>query len=205
MDNNEIINEKLMRELKNRLDMSMYNYLKYDTDFEFYGSKKDESYNFYNKSNLRYEEKSIRLDLKFKVCYEQPYDIYCRDRNKIDTSRYTEDELNIIDDEIEKASYNKSDINYVIISGLYINPKGTGIGTKLMKIFIDELKEIDKLEYIFLHPRDERAEIFWSRLGFVNCYVFNKSIKDIDFGIMALDLRNYPSNNFKKDNNNFII
>lgn len=184
--------------------MGMYNYLKYDAEFKFIGDKKQGAYRFYNK-NKGHKLNSTSFECIFSIHYEALADIYLRNIRKIDRKLYTDEEIDKIEMAFEEKGAKESDINYATIEGLYINPRGTGIGTELMGNFIEELRKINKIEYVFLTPKNDDARRFWSKLGFVNVYVWKKSIQLMSTSIMALDLKNYPECKIPKRDDMYVL
>ena len=80
----------------------------------------------------------------------------------------------------------------MVIDGLYITPTGTGMGTRLMKTFITRLKEIEKLEKVYLSPRLGAID-FWNKIGFNKSKCYNNPQNMITHS-MELDLKNNELN-----------
>lgn len=55
---------------------------------------------------------------------------------------------------------------YIIITGLFIEPQNTGLGSRIMLVFISLAKTNLNIEKIYLNPKSLRAENFWYKLGF---------------------------------------
>lgn len=81
------------------------------------------------------------------------------------------------------------------IDWLGVNPQGQGVGSELMKVFIEEVKKIKKIKAIFLYPQGDKARIFWSKVGFIDYKEYDKRINVIGVNIMQLDLKSYICNN----------
>lgn len=156
LDAIDMENEILMRNLRNKLDMNLFNLLKFDPKYYFYGNKENQGYNFYIKNR---NQSLYRIEFTFKVWYEDELDILSR----YEKENYTE---NISNEELDDILKRIKDIKYVTIYGLYITPKNTGMGTRVINCFLDELKKIGKIDEIYLHPDGLEAENFWSKLGF---------------------------------------
>lgn len=178
LDRIEVENENLMRNLRNKLDMKLFNLFKFDPEYYFYGDKDNDGYNFYIENK---HQSSYQIEFTFKVCYEDLVDILNRYAKKNDISNMSDYELDYILDGIR-------DINHVSIYGLYIKPKNTGMGTKVVMCFLDELKKTGKIERVYLHPDGSDAERFWSRLGFTQYTKYEETI-DLSGDKMFLDLK----------------
>lgn len=156
LDAIDMENEILMRNLRKKLDMNLFNLLKFDPKYYFYGNKENQGYNFYIKNR---NQSLYRIEFTFKVWYEDELDILSR----YEKENYIE---NISDEELDDILKRIKDIKYVTIYGLYITPKNTGMGTRVINCFLDELKKIGKIDEVYLHPDGLEAENFWSKLGF---------------------------------------
>jgi hypothetical protein len=172
-DNIIIKNEKLIVDLRNKLDMDLFNIIKYDPEFKFYGSEnKKEKYKFYisNRNNKKKKE-SIYTNVTFNfwLKYEEWGDVYRNYKDKFNSEHITDEEIDII----VKAN---QDIKYAYIDGLYVTPKNTGVGSKIIKCFIKRIEEIGEIKAIFLTPKSSQAEKFWHNHGFCDL----KTCKDID-------------------------
>ncbi|WP_061309021.1 GNAT family N-acetyltransferase [Clostridium botulinum] len=169
LDRIEVENENLMRNLRNELDIklfNLFNLFKFDPEYYFYGDKDNSGYNFYIKNK---HQSSYQVEFTFKVCYEDQVDILNRYAKKNDIVNMSDYELDNIIDSIR-------DINHVIIYGLYISPKNTGMGTKVVNCFLDRVKKIGKIERIYLNPADSDAERFWNKLGFIQYRSYKETV-----------------------------
>lgn len=160
----EIENTKLMRELRNDLDMSFYNNIGFNPQFYFHDYIGKNTYNFYMKNKINTDKSIYSVELLFSIHYEDELDILYRYEKENDIENITEEKLDNI---LKKIS----DIKYVVIDGLYIKPTGTGMGTKLMNTFITRLRKIEKLEKVYLSPKLGAID-FWNKIGFneSKCY-----------------------------------
>lgn len=147
-------------EFRNKLDMELFNLLGYDLEHIFCGNKKDDGYTFHNKIKEGKDKGVYNIDFTFKILYEDTQDILSRYKKDNDIENMSDAELDI---ELNKIK----DIKYCVIYGLYITPKNTGMGSKLINCFIENLKKIDKIQKVLLTPNGPDAERFWARLGFV--------------------------------------
>ncbi|MBU3103670.1 hypothetical protein [Clostridium gasigenes] len=181
VDSIELENERSMRNLRNKLDMDLFNLVGFDPEHCFYGNKNNGGYNFYNKRKIEKDDSVYNIDFNFKVLYEDDLDILYRYEKENDIE-------NISDKELGSILKNIKDIKYVVIYGLYITPKNTGMGNKFINCFIDNLKNVGKIEKVFLSPKGEDAERFWGSVGFVKdkyCEIsidgtFDTMFKDIN-------------------------
>lgn len=154
-------NEKLMIKLRNNLDVEFFKILGFDPEFKFNKSKVKEDFKFDIMVRSQKEKSKYRVEFKFSVIYEHYKETLRRYKK---TNGITVIPNNKIDNIIERFS----DIKYVKIDALYITPKNTGLGTKLMNSFLKEISKIEKLDMIYLHPQDENARRFWEKIGFSN-------------------------------------
>lgn len=186
MEFKNIKNDKLMRNLRNKLDMKIFDLIKFDPEFCFYksdnGRYDDEiKYNFYNKCKLRSEKSIYSIDFGFSITGEDEVDILSKYERNNNISELT-------DKEIKEVIKNINDIRYVIINSLYIRPKHTGLGTMIIKMFIDEIKKIESLEKVYLSPKDDDAKRFWSKCGFIEETSLERPSNMYDYN-MSLSLR----------------
>lgn len=182
---NELENRRLMLQFKNNIDMKMYGFLKYDLELTM--REHEEVFSFYNKSKDKCH--SQQIDLQFNVYYEDYVDVYNRKIKQIDENSLTEEEFYKIAEEISNNAKKESDLNYVVIDCLKINPRYNGIGSKLMEVFIEEVNKIKKIQYIFLGAKNDEARRFWEKFGFEEYTHCNKNIKLCLYNAMVLDLK----------------
>lgn len=178
LDTIEMENEIIMRNLRNKLDMNLFNLLKFDPEYHFYGDKDNKGYNFSIKNR---KQSSYRIEFTFKVWYEDELDILRRYEKENDIE-------NISDEDLDDILKRINDIKYVTIYGLYITPKNTGMGTRVVNCFLDELKKIGKIEEVYLHLGGLEAENFWSKLGFSKYKDYKKWIH-LSGDLMVLKLK----------------
>lgn len=154
----QLENNKLMEDLKDRLNNCIGNLVGFNPEYSF-DVNKEKGYSFYMKNNFKEGESEYNVSLRFKVYYEDDFSILNRCENKI--SYLSDDERNNI---IRK----NKDIKYIIIDWLGVSPKNTGMGTRIANCLLNNLKKVGKVEKVYLHPQDFSAKRFWFKVGFLN-------------------------------------
>lgn len=177
MNRKDIGNDKLMRNIRNKLDMKIFDLVSYDPEFRFFKYDNEIKYNFYNYCKANREKSVYGVDFGFSITGEDEVDILRR----YEKNNNTED---MTDDEVDEIIKNINDIKYVIINGLYIRPRYTGLGTKIVNMFIEELKKIEKLKSIYLIPKDTDAKRFWMKMGFREDMDFARPDNMIDYSMV---------------------
>ena len=102
-------------------------------------------------------------------------------------------EMQMNDRDLDILLYNRAELLWVKIEGLYTHPKGIGLGGFVVKELIKFLRDIESIKAITLMPDGEEAKRFWLHMGFT--YVDRKKWKDkcrlVDFDLndtMAYEL-----------------
>lgn len=176
----EIENTKLMRELRNDLDMSFYKNIGFNPEFYFHDHAGKNTYSFYMKNKINTDKSIYSIELSFSIHYEDKLDILYRYEKENDIENITEEKLDNI---LKKIS----DIKYLVIDWLDVNPTGIGMGTKLMNTFITRLRKIEKLEKVYLSPKLGAVD-FWNKIGFDKSKYYRHP-KNMIMYSMELDLK----------------
>ncbi|EOU1929643.1 hypothetical protein DMN34_11900, partial [Clostridium perfringens] len=124
------------------------------------------------------KELGFRINLNFKILYENRIKLLGRYSRENSIDYMTDKELSEKLKEIQKLKYTR-------IEALYITPTGTGVGSEVVKILINRLKEIKDLKYILLYPASKDAERFWRKQGFTKTE--NKLYDGMGIGELVLE------------------
>lgn len=136
------------------------------------GTKKKGYYTLYfNPDNNNDSEKAVELTCTFHM--PEFYRLI------------QDDEMQMDDKDLDILLYNRAELLWVKIEGLYTYPKGIGLGGFVVKELIKFLRGIQSIKDITLMPDGEEAKGFWLHMGFT--YVDRKKWIDnnklIHFGL----------------------
>ena len=145
----------LMENLKNNLERKLSELLGFTPQCNFNYNKASDSYIFL----LKGENEIYSFEFNFRILYESKEDVLRRYKINNQIVSKSKDDLTYIISEIK-------DIKYAIITFLFIKPQNTGIGKMIVDIFFEEIKIINKIENVYLNPKNTNAERFWDRIGF---------------------------------------
>jgi len=74
----------------------------------------------------------------------------------------------LTEDECITLANERRDIEYICIHSFNVNPIRKGLGTRLMNLFFNRVRELAKMKRIYLTPADKDSERFWNKFGFVD-------------------------------------
>lgn len=154
---NKYRDEKRIRDICEKLNKIVSRIAHIDPNFTYWGCKEDGYFNISNKN--KYSD-TVGLDLSLRLFY--PYK---------DSFLFDKEAEELEDEEFDKyveCKYNQSKLLYTQILWFSVEPKGKGIGTKIINELIETLKYIDSIEFIVLHPKDSKAKNFWSKNKFTD-------------------------------------
>lgn len=72
----------------------------------------------------------------------------------------------LTDLELESKANKLKDMTYITIDYVGVNPTGQGIGTQLVKTFLNRIDEFDKFKRIYLIASGSKTRNFWKKFGF---------------------------------------
>ncbi|MDU1538284.1 MAG: hypothetical protein E6902_01580 [Paeniclostridium sordellii] len=153
---NKYRDEKRIRDICEKLNKIVNKITNINPDFIYWGAKEDGYYSIGNKN--KHGDSGI-LDLSFRLHYPDKNSfLYDKEAEGLDDEEF---------DRYVECRYNQSKLLYAEILWFSIEPKGNGIGTKIINELIEILKYIDSIEFIVLHPKDDDAKNFWMKNKFI--------------------------------------
>ncbi|NGU52441.1 GNAT family N-acetyltransferase [Clostridium perfringens] len=174
---NKLLEEyKIILDFINNVEKDIYE--KFNGTIEFQLVLNELGYDAYINYTDTLKELGFRINLNFKILYENRIKLLGRYSRENSIDYMTDKELSEKLKEIQKLKYTR-------IEALYITPTGTGVGSEVVKILINRLKEIKDLKYILLYPASKDAERFWRKQGFTKTE--NKLYDGMGIGELVLE------------------
>ena len=123
------------------------------TKISYYGGKVETNhyvvhFESYSKDVSIFCSISLYYPIRYKLLYESDY---CK---------------NPSNKKLERIMTSRQKLQFASILDLIITPQGLGYGTKLMNRIIPLFRIFPDITCILLHPQDDQAERFWTKLGF---------------------------------------
>lgn len=147
--------EYAIQEICEKLNNLIYDMLSIKPNFVYIGSRKKGYYSIYNQDAYG---KITNFNLNFRLYYPNKYSYSLNTEAKNLRKK-------ALDNYIE-AKHEESRLLYAKIEWFSVDPKGKGIGSKIIKSFIDILKDTYQIEFILLTPKTPSAKSFWIK----NCF-----------------------------------
>lgn len=153
---NKYREERRIRDICEKLNKIVYKIAKINPEFKCYGAKEDGYYTVYNEN----KSGDRRIDLSFRLYYpDKDSFFYDKEAKGLDDEAF---------DRYVESKYNQSKLLYAEILWFSVEPKGTGIGSKIINELVETLKYMDSIEFILLHPKDSEAKNFWTKNKFID-------------------------------------
>ena len=159
--------EAIIRNICDDLNREVKNILRLDANFIYYGSREVGYYTVINK-NRKHKNNYFHLDFRLYYPDKAYYSAKEYNLKSIDNNTYFEE------------AFDQSNLVYVYIQWMAVEPQGRGKGSLIVKCLLELLKTIKSLEFVLLHPIDEEASNFWAKNNFIDegtCTKLDKRIK----------------------------